>query len=80
MSARSSLDDMISSAIADASGDPARLQDLTAALVSGLGLTIAMSAAGDRLRVGVICEDMAVHVYRQAERLSAVARMARGRA
>ncbi|MBY0256226.1 hypothetical protein [Methylobacterium sp.] len=67
------LDDLIAGKMFEAHGDAARLQDLMAALLAGLGLTIALASEGDPNAASHLCEQAAHQVFVQASENAAMA-------
>lgn len=74
------LDDLISTKMFEAHGDPEQLQDLMAALLAGLGLTIALASDGDADTANGLCEQVAHQVFVQASANAAMASDLRGHA
>lgn len=60
------LDDLIVAKLFEAHGDEARLQNLMAALLAGLGHVITAASEGSPAQASVLCEQMAHQVFVQA--------------
>lgn len=60
------LTGLINEAIAETTGDMGAANDLQAALLVGLGLSIAFASGGERNIASAMCDRASVQVYEQA--------------